>query len=231
MYSNFVTSLDGVAALGSETSAGSIISGRNQPDRFLMGLLRACADAVLVGAGTLRATPGHRWTPEHVFPQMADAFASLRSLLGRKATPRLVLFTASGDIPMSHPAVIEGATIVTTKSGAKTLEGALSDRSDVLVIERDGRVDVEGAVSDLRHRGYEVLLTEGGPHLMGDLISANLVDELFITVSPTLAGRDVETRLGMLAGVELMPTHQRWTRLLSARRNGDFLFLRYGLTR
>jgi riboflavin biosynthesis pyrimidine reductase len=66
VYSNFVESLDGVATLGSKPSAGSEISGRNPADRFLMGLLRAFADAVLVGAGTLRATPGHQWTAEHI---------------------------------------------------------------------------------------------------------------------------------------------------------------------
>jgi riboflavin biosynthesis pyrimidine reductase len=231
MYSNFVASLDGVVALGAEPSAGSIISGRNEADRFLMGLLRACADAVLLGAGTLRATPGHRWTPEHIFPPMADAFGRLRSQLGRKARPRLVLFTASGDVPASHPAVIEGATIVTTGSGARRLEGRLSEASDVVTIEKNGRVDLGGAVSELRHRGYEVLLTEGGPHLMGDLIELGLLDELFLTVSPTLAGRDVETRPGMVAGVEILPRRELWSRLLSARRNGDFLFLRYGLTR
>jgi riboflavin biosynthesis pyrimidine reductase len=230
MYSNFVASLDGVVALGAEASAGSIISGRNQGDRFLMGLLRACADAVLLGAGTLRATPGHRWTPEHIFPQVGDAFARLRSRLGRTAQPRLVLFTASGDVPLSHPAVVEGATVVTTKSGARALEGRLSERSDVLTFEKDGRVDVEGAVSELRRRGYDVLLTEGGPHLMGDLIRANLLEELFLTVSPTLAGRDEKERLGMLAGIEVLPERQTWTRLLSVRRNGDFLFLRYGQT-
>ena len=66
LYSNFVESLDGVTTLGSKPSAGSEISGRNGADRFLMGLLRAFADAVLVGAGTLGATPGHHWTPEHI---------------------------------------------------------------------------------------------------------------------------------------------------------------------
>jgi riboflavin biosynthesis pyrimidine reductase len=230
MYSNFVASLDGVVALGSETSAGSIISGRNQGDRFLMGLLRACADAVLLGAGTLRATPGHHWTPEHIFPAMAGAFARLRSDLGKAPRPRLVLFSAAGDIPESHPAVIEGATIVTTERGASMLQGRLPASTEVLTIERDGRVDVERAVTELRRRGYEVLLTEGGPHLMGDLVKANLLDELFITISPVLAGRDSESRHGMLAGAELLPDRQVWNRLLSARRNGDFLFLRYGLT-
>ena len=230
MYSNFVASLDGVVALGSEMSAGSIISGRNEGDRFLMGLLRACADAVLLGAGTLRATPGHRWTAEHIFPAMAQPFARLRSDLGKSPRPRLVLFSAAGDIPESHPAVIDGATIVTTQRGASKLAGRLQSSSEVLTLEKDGRVDVERAVTELRRRGDDVLLTEGGPHLMGDLVKAELVDELFLTISPVLAGRDSETRHGMLAGAELLPDRQVWSRLLSARRNGDFLFLRYGLT-
>jgi hypothetical protein len=59
VYSNFVSSLDGVVTLGSGVSAGSVISGKNPADRFLMGLLRACADVVVIGAGTMRATPGH----------------------------------------------------------------------------------------------------------------------------------------------------------------------------
>ena len=50
-----------------------------------------------------------------------------------------------------------------------------------------------------------------------------------VTISPVLAGRDKEPRLGMVAGVELLPGHGRWTKLLSARRHGDFVFLRYGL--
>lgn len=231
LYSNFVASLDGVVTLGSVPSAGSILSGRNPHDRFLMGLLRACADAVLVGAGTLRATPGHRWTAEHIFPAMADAFAELRQALGLEPRPRLVLFTASGSLPTSHPAVVEGATILTTTRGAAALATDLPDAAEVIVIEREGRVDLDRAISELRERGYEVMLTEGGPQLMGELISANLLDEAFITISPVMAGRDVDARLGMVAGAELLPGRQLWSRLLSARRSADFLFLRYRLPR
>ena len=229
LYSNFVTSLDGAVTLGSTLSAGSVISGRNRWDRFLMGLLRACADAVLLGAGTLRATPGHHWTPEHIFPDMAASFADLRSTLGRKPRPRLVLLTASGQIDMSHPAVVGGATVVTTQEGAIALEGRLPDSCDVIEVGKTGPVELAHAMSDLRARGYEVILTEGGPHVTGDLIASDLLDELFITVSPVLAGRDHEPRLGMVAGLELLPAKGAWTRLLSARRQADFLFLRYGL--
>ena len=196
-----------------------------------MGLLRACADAVLLGAGTLRATPGHRWTAEHIFPSMAGAFADLRARLGRKPQPRLVVITGSGDFDTSHPAIAEGVTIITTKQGANALDGKLPDSAEVITIEKNGRVDLQNAERELRGHGLNVLLTEGGPHLMGDLLSAHLLDEAFVTISPVIAGRDVETRLGMVAGAELLPGRNIWSRLLTARRNGDFLFLRYGVRR
>ncbi|MGA7911288.1 MAG: dihydrofolate reductase family protein [Candidatus Dormiibacterota bacterium] len=230
LYSNFVSSIDGVVTLGSSPSAGSVISGRNRADRFLMGLLRACADAVLLGAGTLRATPGHHWTPQHIFPDFANSFANLRIQLGRKPEPRLVLLTSSGSIDTRHPAVVSGATIVTTESGARSLS-ALPDTCDVIEVGRTGSVDVAGAVDELRSRGDRVILTEGGPHVMGELVRHGLVDDAFLTLSPVVAGREKENRLGMVAGVEFLPEKGRWGHLLSARRHGDHLFLRYALPR
>src|SRR5205807_10619937 len=145
VYSNFVASLDGVVTLGDRPSAGSVISGRNQADRFLMGLLRACADAVLLGAGTLRATPGHHWTPEHIYPDLAASFARLRAGLGRKPQPRLFVVTSRGDVDLSHPAVAGGATIVTTSTVAARLRDALPVSCDVLVVGERGPVDVARA--------------------------------------------------------------------------------------
>ena len=229
VYSNFVTSLDGVVSLGSHPSAGSVISGRNQADRFLMGLLRACADAVLLGAGTLRATPGHHWTPEHIYPDLAASFARLRAGLGRKPQPRLFVLTSRGDVDLSHPAVAGGATIVTTSTVAARLRDALPVSCDVLEVGERGPVDVAQTLSLLRDRGYGLVLTEGGPHLMGELVKGRLLDEAFVTISPVVAGRDVAERLGMVAGVELLPGKGAWSRLLSARRHSDFLFLRYDL--
>jgi riboflavin biosynthesis pyrimidine reductase len=229
LYSNFVMSMDGVVTLGSQPSAGSAISGRNPADRFLMGLLRACADAVLLGAGTLRSTPGHHWTPEHVYPDLAESFADLRLDLGRKPRPRLVLVSASGNVPVSHPAVVGGATIVTTSFGAHALRDRLPDSCDLLEVGDRGDVDLRLAISELRERDHRVILTEGGPHLLGELVQRSLLDEAFLTISPVLAGRDEEERLGMIAGLELLPHHGAWARLFSARRHGDFLFLRYGV--
>ena len=96
-------------------------------------------------------------------------------------------------------------------------------------IGESGPVDLVAAMTELRERGYAAILTEGGPHVMGNLMSHHLLDEAFVTISPVVAGRNGEPRLGMVAGVELLPGHGLWTKLLSARRHGDFLFLRYGL--
>lgn len=196
-----------------------------------MGLLRAFADAVLLGAGTLRATPGHHWTAEHIFPSLAAQFAELRRRLGRAPQPRLVVMTNRGDVDPLHPALVDGATIVTTPRGADVLRGKLPASCDVLEAGQSAAVDIGEVVDGLRGRGYNLVLTEGGPHVMGQLISRSLLDELFLTVSPVVAGRDREQRLGMVAGAELLPDRAVWSRLLSVRRHGEFLFLRYRLTR
>jgi riboflavin biosynthesis pyrimidine reductase len=227
VYSNFVASLDGVVTLGSKPSAGSIISAKYPADRFVMGLLRACADAVLIGAGTLRATPGHLWTPAHVYPELATEFISLRSALGRATEPQFVVITSSGDIDASHPALAKGALVITTDGGAKALSGGLPSTCEVIAMGKGATVDLREALAALRARGLEVILTEGGPHLMGELIDGGLLEEAFVTISPVIAGRDVETRLGMVEGIELLPKLGVWGSLLSARRHGDYLFLRY----
>jgi riboflavin biosynthesis pyrimidine reductase len=227
LYSNFVSSVDGVVTLGSKPSAGSVISGKYPADRFVMALLRACADAVVLGAGTLRATPGHLWTPAHVYPALKTEFTALRSSLGRSAEPALVILTSSGELDFSHPALVRGATVVTTSAGAKAIGDRLPAACDVVSMGRGKRLDMRGAIAELRTRGYGVLLTEGGPHVVGQMIEDHLLDEAFLTVSPVVAGRGDERRLGMVEGVELLPAKAVWSKLLSARKHGDYLFLRY----
>jgi riboflavin biosynthesis pyrimidine reductase len=231
VYSNFVESVDGVVTLGSEPSAGSTISGKYPGDRFVMGLLRACADAVLLGAGTLRATPGHVWTPEHVYPALAAEFATLRENLGRSPEPKLVLVTARGDLDVKHPALVKGALIFTTLSGARAIGDRLPPACELVALGDGGgggeTLDLAAVLSQMRERGFAAVLCEGGPHVMGDLIKSGLLDEAFVTISPVVAGRGKERRLGMVEGVELLPSHGVWSRLLSIRRHGEYLFLRY----
>src|SRR5882757_3068680 len=91
LFANFVASLDGVVALAGDGESGQIISGRNPADRFVMGLLRTCADAVLVGAGTFRKSSGHLWYPDRIYPAAAGLFAEARQGLGLAAQPQFVL--------------------------------------------------------------------------------------------------------------------------------------------
>ncbi len=102
VYANFVASVDGVTALGPEyPSSGSEISRGEPADRFVMGLLRACADVVLIGAGTLRATPDHRWTPSYVCPEAADGYAALRRSLSQRPIRSSRLSPNPGRYPLS----------------------------------------------------------------------------------------------------------------------------------
>ena len=90
-------------------------------------------------------------------------------------------------------------------------------------------VDLARALDVLRDRGCAVVVTEAGPSLFGSLVASRLVDELFLTVSPVLAGRATTTRLGLVEGVELVPQTRMAGRLRSVRAHGSHLFLRYGL--
>jgi riboflavin biosynthesis pyrimidine reductase len=230
LYANFVSSIDGVVALGAMPASPSVISGRSEADRFVMGLLRACAQAVLIGAGTLRAEPEHLWTPEHVYPEAGDAYALLRRRLGLPGRPLLVVITASGEVDTHVPALALGALIVTTDRGAKVL-GRSSPASDAAIVRvgSGGAIELGGVVEELRMQGYGVILTEGGPKVVGQLARERLLDELFLTISPMLAGRiSSEDRPGVVDGVDLVsPPH--WGELVSLRRHRSHLFARYRL--
>jgi riboflavin biosynthesis pyrimidine reductase len=228
LYANFVASIDGVVALEDTPSSGSVISGKSQADRFLMGLLRALADAVLVGAGTLRATPGHLWTAPHVFPALAADFEVLRHALHRSTEPRLVVLSASGDLPGSHPALERGALVLTTADGARRARRQLAGASEVKVLSRGRHVALASAIQLLRAEGYASLLSESGGTVMGQLVRDQLVDELYLTVSPVLAGRvQGDGNKGLVEGVHFLPERLRQMRLVSARRHQSHLFLRY----
>ncbi|MGO9949116.1 MAG: hypothetical protein ACLPWG_20000, partial [Steroidobacteraceae bacterium] len=87
VFSNFVSSLDGVVSLQTKAhSGGGDISGFSAEDRMVMGLLRAAADVVIVGSGTLEADPRHVWTPQAICPELANDYHRLEKAL-RKREP------------------------------------------------------------------------------------------------------------------------------------------------
>jgi riboflavin biosynthesis pyrimidine reductase len=228
VYANFVSSVDGIVALeGGTAPSGGIISGRNEADRFVMGLLRAFADAVLVGAGTVRAEGGRAlWTPDYIFPAAADSFRALRETLKRDGAPRLVIVSGSGELDPSYRAVQAGALVLTTGNGAARLRGRMPNGTDVKAVSDTDRIDVNQILDLLEAEGYHRVLTEGGPRLFGQLVADDRVDELFLTVSPVLAGQKGDRSFGLVRGVDFGRVPKQ-ARLVSVRRHGSHLFLRY----
>jgi riboflavin biosynthesis pyrimidine reductase len=225
VIANFVTSVDGVAALPIAAESGGVISGHDQADRFVMGLLRACASAVVIGAGTFRKTPDALWTAEAIYPDAAPAFAELRRKLGLPPLPLFVLVSASGAIDGDRPALRERALVATTRAGEARVRASGSTNARVMVFEGDG-VSVTALVAALRAEGAGLILCEGGPSLAGQLVREGLLDELFLTSSPKLLGREPGDARKSLVQAALGEVPLA---LLSARRHGSHLFLRYGV--
>lgn len=228
VVANFVSSLDGVVALPGVAHSSQMISDRSEADRFVMGSLRAHADAVMIGAGTLRGAPDSLWSPAFIYPEAAPWFVALRHRLGRSQDPRLVILTAKGDIDTTHPALQEGALVLTTARGAAALRDRLPSSSSALAVGDGTSVDLRIAIGVLRRMGYRLILSEGGPTVVGELLRARLLQELFLTVSPMIAGRSaMGGRPGLVDGAEVLPSDRLGGQLMSIRTHGSHLFLRY----
>ncbi len=224
VYANFVSSLDGVVSLEGTSGGGpAAISLHSEPDRFVMGLLRVVADAVLVGAGTVRDAWNHHWTPAHVYPDAAPLFAALE-----RPDPELVIVTLRGDLDPVQPALQDRVLVLTTDAGRARLGTRLPSTARVRSLGPDapsGR-RLRDAV---RLEGHRRILTEGGPTLIGVLLRDHVLDELFLTLSPVLAGREwgEVARLALVEGLALPPQEFATGGLRSVRRHGRHLFLRY----
>ena len=231
---NFVTTLDGVVALNEPGNAGGgDISGFNQHDQLVMGLLRALADAVIVGAGTLRSVPQHRWTAQYIYPPLADAYQQLRSSLGKSAPPLNVIVTARGEVSLDLPVFRSGEVpvlLVTTAQGAERIRAQrLPPSVELSAIQSAGPLSARAILEAVRlARQCDVILVEGGPHLMGDFFAEQCLDELFLTLAPQIAGRDGQSeRPGLVMGRRFAPEHPLWGTLMGVKRGGSYLFLRY----
>lgn len=230
-YANFVSTLDGVVAIPDRPGSNDLIAADSDADRFLMGLLRAFADVVLIGAGVLRASPRGTWRPERIYPPAADDYAELRRTLGRPEAPEVAILTGSGSIDPAHPLLAAGALVLTSDAGAARLHGRLPGASTVVELGSFTTVDPLLVVEALGARGHRRILSEAGPHAFGSFLGAGVVDELFLTTSPLLAGDAGHgTRLRLVEATDLVPLDVRG-RLLSVRRHRSHLFLRYELTR
>ena len=230
VVANFVESLDGVVAVPRLPRSHAILGDESEADSFMLALLRACADAVVVGSGTLLSSPKGTWRIDRAHPPAAEALAELRAARGRAEQPLLVVVTAGGSFDPNHPVLEAGALVLTTEAAASPLRAAVPEATEVVAVSDGDSVDLAVALGVLRERGCPVVLAEAGPSLFGSLVASRLVDELFLTVSPVLAGRAAAAaRLGLVEGVELLPETRVAGRLRSVRSHGSHLFLRYGL--
>jgi len=239
VFSNFVSTLDGVVSLrvrGHE--GGGDISGFNIQDRMVMGLLRAVADVVIAGSGTLEADPRHVWTPDGICPELTDDYRLLRKALRKPAVPLNVIVSGSGRIDLRLPVFTSGrvqALIVTTTAGAKRLlERKTPAGLEIRAVPGcRGNIPPSSILDAVRgmNAGKRILI-EGGPRLLGEFYAQRLVDEQFLTVAPHIAGRDYgDGRLSLVMGQAFAPDDTRWGTLTDARRGGSHLFLRYAFRR
>ena len=211
LRANMVTSADGAGFLDGR-SAGLSSPG----DMRLFGLLRVLADVVLVGAGTARVED---YKPARRRPALGDLRA------GRPPTVPIALVSRKLDLDFGSPlftgAPPDARTIVITCAGSPDDQRAAAARAADVIVAGDVAVDLTEALAALRDRGLGRVLCEGGPHLLGELASAGLLDELCLTVGPVLAGPG-PTRV--VAGAPFPARRMTLAHVLEAE---GFLFCRY----
>ena len=174
---NMVTSLDGAAALDGRSGG---LSGA--ADRLLFHVLRSLADVVLVGAGTARAERYGPAKPGSTWPQLRQ---------GRPATPPIAVVTRDISLDLDSQ-LIRGddslpSTIVLTTSRAPADRIAAASKTAQVIIAGEDEVSANTVIDKLAELGHRRILFEGGPTLLGQLISANLIDDLCLTISPLIA--------------------------------------------
>lgn len=192
---NFAATVDGRATI--DGRSGKIGSAT---DSAILHRLRTQVDAVMIGAGTMRAERYGRMVPD---PELR----AWREQIGLAPDPLAVIVSGRLELPWDAPLFSDGngKVVIFTASDAQPP----ATETAVEVVRHEGGVDLPGALAHL-HGEHEIraLLCEGGPHLHAQLWAAGLADELFLTTAPKLAGgtapRIVEGALPDVTGLELV---------------------------
>jgi riboflavin biosynthesis pyrimidine reductase len=238
VFTNFVTTLDGVVSLNIKGHAsGGDISGFSATDRMVMGLLRSVSDAIVIGSGTFQVDRKQVWTAAAIYPKLAGEYRRLSESLGHRGLPLNVIVTARGNLDLRLPIFTSGkvqALVLTTAEGAKQLKKQRgSDSVDIRVIRtKGGEIPPRAILAEVcRVRPCKRILVEGGPSLIGDFYAAGLMDEQFLTLSPQIAGREFgDNKISLVMGKTFAPRNPLWGKVIDARRSGGHLFLRYAFT-
>ncbi len=213
VVTNFALTLDGHATIGGRSGA----IGSDSDTAMLVGL-RTRVDAVMIGAGTMRAEGYGRVIAD---PAKRDR----REREGLPPDPLMVIVSGRLDLPWDAPLFTEGfgRCLICTTSDADPPETATSVR----VLRQAGSIDLTALLGHLRaERGVRALLCEGGPHLHAQLVDADLVDELFVTHAPKLTGGDGP---GLVAGLAERERTLELAWLLNEPGTGE-LFARYRIS-
>ena len=208
---NFVMSLDGAVTVDGRSGGLG-----DATDRLAMQVLRTLADVVLVGAGTVRIE-GYGGV------SVGAADVAWRRSHGLADQPRIAVVSSRLDLAPEHPffALATARPILVTHEAAPAdRRDALAEVADVIVCGPHA-VDLRAMVAALAERGLPQVLCEGGPHLFGALVEADVVDELCLSLSPTIVGGDAGR---MVRGASEL---ERPMRLGHALPAGDLLLLRY----
>ncbi len=248
IFSNFVQSLDGIASFLGKNATGSHIS-RSEEDRWLMNLLRAHADAVLLGVKTLmdETELGVDQARGPVYTIADESLRALHARLGRGRELN-VFVTGAATLDLASYRVFDGdlvqSAIVTTREGAQRLEARKTHPHVQIIAAGEGKfADLPRAMEILyREFGVRYLLCEGGPTLHGYMLRAGLIDERFLTVSPVEVGHFVPPEQEPSSFERAHPPTVRpttfnapgflaenvpWWTWSSCRRVGDHQFNRY----
>ncbi len=207
---NMITSADGA------TSADDVSGGLSNPeDRQVFSAIRAVADVVLVAAETVRR---ERYGPPKTSPEVAAS----RTDRNQAPRPRLAVVSASLDLDFTSPAFDDNPPPLLFTVDAPPCD-RLAQAEAVAEVHRMGadRVDLAEAMRLIGQTGANVVLAEGGPTLNGQLMAADLLDELCWTISPTLAGNE-SSRMSKGA-----PPQLHGLRLERVLAQDHTLFLRY----
>jgi riboflavin biosynthesis pyrimidine reductase len=171
---NMIFSADGAAAFGGRAGPLSCPT-----DQRLLKILRGLADVVLVGAGTARA--------ENYGPvTLSDAARAGRHHEGRAEPPPIAVVSRTGYLPERLYSKPDQPPILVTCARTAARHDLDEDRQGVMVAGEDS-VDVSRAVAMLREQGMRRILCEGGPTLLDELVEADAVSEICVTLAPKLA--------------------------------------------
>lgn len=215
---NMVSTADGRATIGGRS--GPI---GNRADRELFHELRGAVDAVMVGAGTLRTERYGRIIP-------AQTRRRERRERGLSDEPLACIVSGRVSLAADIPLLADPAARVAILTPSQASLPEAGAHVDYVRAQHEGKLDMTAALRELRERfSVRTLLCEGGPHLASELLAAGLVDELFLSLSPKLAGGEETTGecLRILAGAELEPPAP--LELVAVLESESELFLRYGV--